>query len=100
MISSIACNCDVACFAYLNAYLKGMDKNPVEQPAWALESDDVVVQMLIRAGTKVSRANYIRLAFMGDQDENGELPAEYEADLPEPLRSWDQDGNKRDIRSL
>jgi len=100
MAALFICNCDVACFEYVIGYLKGMDKNPVGQPAWALESDDVVVQMLIRAGTKVSRANYIRLAFMGGQDENGELPAEYEADLPEPLRSWDQDGNRRDIRSL
>lgn len=77
-----------------------MEKNPVTQPQWALESDDYVVRMLVKIGTKVNRANYIRLAFMGDQDENGELDAELEAGLPEQLRVWDGDGNKRDISKL
>ncbi len=77
-----------------------MGKKPVEQPQWALESDDAVVQMLLKCGTPVNRANYIRMAFWGDQDENGELDAELEAGLPEQLRVWDQDGNKRDISKL
>jgi hypothetical protein len=66
-------------------------------PRWALEIDDVVVQKMIKAGTEVTRANYIRLAYWGAQDEEGELPAEYEAGLPEPLRRWDENGNRRDF---
>ena len=65
-----------------------------------MESDDPVVRLLVKFGTVVNRANYVRLAFMGDQDGNSALPAEYEAGLPEPLRLWDQDGNRRDIRKL
>ena len=73
---------------------------PVRQPQWALDSDDAVVQILVNSGTLVNRANYIRLAFMGDEPEDEELPAEYEAGLPEPLRAWDDDGNERDISKL
>lgn len=73
---------------------------PVQQPQWALDSDDGVVQFLVKAGTLVNRANYIRIAFMGDEPEDEELPAEYEAGLPEPLRAWDDDGNERDISKL
>jgi hypothetical protein len=77
-----------------------MSEGPVIQPAWALDSDDAVVQFLVKAGTLVNRANYIRVAFMGDEPEDEELPAEYEAGLPEPLRAWDDDGNERDISKL
>ncbi len=77
-----------------------MSEGPVIQPTWALDSDDVVVQFLVKTGTLVNRANYIRVAFMGDQDEDEELPAEYEAGLPEPLRLWDDDGNERDLSKL
>jgi hypothetical protein len=73
---------------------------PVRQPQWALDSDDAVVQILVNSGTLVNRANYIRIAFMGDEPEDEELPAEYEAGLPEPLRAWDDDGNERDISKL
>ena len=73
---------------------------PVRQPQWALDSDDAVVQILVNSGTLVNRANYIRIAFMGDESEDEELPAEYEAGLPEPLRLWDDDGNERDISKL
>jgi hypothetical protein len=76
------------------------DDQPVRQPQWALDSDDAVVQILVNSGTLVNRANYIRLAFMGDEPEDEELPAEYEAGLPEPLRAWDDDGNERDISKL
>jgi hypothetical protein len=37
---------------------------------------------------------------MGDEPEDEELPAEYEAGLPDPLRAWDDDGNERDISKL
>ncbi len=84
----------------INRLIHDAAKNPIEQPAWALESDDSVVQFLVKSGTHVNRANYIRVAFMGDQDEDGLLTAEYEAGLPEPLRVWDQDGNRRDISKL
>ena len=77
-----------------------MSEGPVIQPGWALDSDDAVVQFLVKAGTLVNRANYIRVAFMGDEPEDEELPAEYEAGLPEPLRAWDDDGNERDISKL
>lgn len=77
-----------------------MSEDPVIQPTWALDSDDGVVQFLVKAGTLVNRANYIRVAFMGDEPEDEELPAEYEAGLPEPLRAWDDDGNERDISKL
>jgi hypothetical protein len=73
---------------------------PVRQPQWALDSDDAVVQILVNSGTLVNRANYIRIAFMGDEPEDEELPAEYEAGLPDPLRAWDDDGNERDISKL
>jgi len=76
------------------------EDQPVRQPEWALDSDDAVVQFLVKAGTLVNRANYIRVAFMGDEPEDEELPAEYEAGLPEPLRAWDDDGNERDISKL
>jgi hypothetical protein len=76
------------------------EDQPVRQPQWALDSDDAVVQILVNSGTLVNRANYIRLAFMGDEPEDEELPAEYEAGLPEPLRAWDDDGNERDISKL
>lgn len=75
-------------------------KRKPKQPKWALESDDPVVQLLVSVGTLVNRKNYIRLAFLGDQNEKRMLPAEYEADLPEPLRLWDDEGNKRDITKL
>lgn len=77
-----------------------MSESPVIQPTWALDSDDGVVQFLVKAGTLVNRANYIRVAFMGDEPEDEELPAEYEAGLPEPLRAWDDDGKERDISKL
>jgi hypothetical protein len=77
-----------------------MSEGPVIQPAWALDSDDAVVQFLVKAGTLVNRANYIRVAFMGDEPDDEELPAEYEAGLPEHLRAWDDDGNERDISKL
>jgi hypothetical protein len=76
------------------------EDQPVRQPEWALDSDDAVVRILVNSGTLVNRANYIRLAFMGDEPEDEELPAEYEAGLPEPLRAWDDDGNERDISKL
>lgn len=86
--------------AFLRIILGSVNKKSLHQPKWALESKDAVVQLLVRMGTPVNRANYIRIAFMGDRDEGQELPAEYEAELPEPLRLWDDDGNRRDISTL
>ena len=60
------------------------DSNPVRQPKWALESDDTVVKLLVKAGTLVTRANYIRVAFFGEQGDD--LDAEYEAGLPPELQ--------------
>ena len=84
----------------INRLIRSVGENEVLQPAWAFETDDAVVQFLIKCGTPVNRANYIRVAFMGEQDQDGVLDAEYEAGLPEPLRVWDQDGNRRDISKL
>jgi hypothetical protein len=77
-----------------------MNNDPVKPPQWALESDDAVVKLLLKFGTQVNRANYIRLAFFGERDEDGELDAELEFGLPEPLRRWDENGKDRDIASL
>jgi hypothetical protein len=60
------------------------DDAPVRQPKWALESDDPVVLLLLQAGTPVTRANYIRVAFFGEQGDD--LDAEYEAGLPPELQ--------------
>lgn len=66
-----------------------MPKKHVAQPKWALVSEDLVVKMLIKANVKVTRKNYVRLAFLSDYEPLKRLPAELEMDLPEPLRMWD-----------
>lgn len=54
------------------------------QRSWVQDSDDPVVQQLLKLRLPVTRENYIELAFFGQR--KGELGAEEEAELPEQLQ--------------
>lgn len=66
-----------------------MESNQVKHHKWALESDDSVFVLLLKAGTSLTQANYILEAFFVDQGDD--LDAELEVGLAEPLRRWDED---------
>jgi uncharacterized protein YfaT (DUF1175 family) len=68
-----------------------MESNQVKQPKWALESTSGVVRMLVAQNIKVTRKNYIELAYLGDYVASNYLPPELEMSLPEPLRMLDEE---------
>lgn len=54
---------------------------------------DVVVELLHRAGVPLTRKNYLNMAYFGKPPK--ELSAEEEAELPEEIRKWREDGSER-----
>ena len=48
--------------------------------------NDVVVQLLQKAGVPVTRENYLNMAYLGNPPKK--LTAEEEAELPRELREW------------
>ena len=52
--------------------------------SWVQDSDDPVVQQLLKLRLPVTRENYIELAYFGEPPK--ELGVEQEAELPEQLQ--------------
>jgi hypothetical protein len=80
--------------AYMSDHIL-MDKKPVKQPQWALESTNSIVRSLVKMNILVSRSSYIDFNYLGEYDPKQSLPAELEMSLPEPLRLYDEDGRER-----
>jgi hypothetical protein len=60
------------------------DDENVEEMRWRIIQqleEDGVVCMMLQGGVPLTRENYIRLAFLGEQTDN--LDTEYESELPE-----------------
>ena len=49
-------------------------------------NDDVVVELLEKAGVPLTRENYLNMAYLGNPPK--ELEAEQEAELPKELQDW------------
>lgn len=89
----------MACADAFSGHSSGMESNQVKQPKCALESTSGVVRMLVAQNIKVTRKNYIELAYLGDYVASNYPPPELEMSLPEPLRMLDEEtGRERKHR--